>query len=343
MGWTRWMGWISLVAACTAGGGAEKGSSDPDDTESSDTEIDESPVAPTSDLVDPTCLDGQYSETLADPNADVSAAVASFDPGDPTGALIAALEVRFPSGAFLLEGGMASTRVGDCIAAFTRPADRASAEGMFRAASTLVHECGHFLDIDSSGFNSSVYVITTDLSLSCASGRETPARSRIQGDDYASLRPACPASGAFGCDSYANVYLNGDPDDQRFDSGDQGFNMLMEEAVQYVNSLITDHVFRDQRGAGATVSARDGILTLLWYMERYLRLVRLEAPNQHAALLADGCWRELVLTVWGRAWLYLEVARGVNGLGIDDAELEELVLDPDLLEEIQRVRDAEGC
>src|SRR5690606_32888141 len=45
----------------------------------------------------------------------------------------------------------------------------------------------------------------------------------------------------------------------------------------------------------------------------------------------------------GRAWLYLEATAGMGHLGIDDDMLMTLVMDEDLLSEIQRLRDAEGC
>jgi hypothetical protein len=71
--------------------------------------------------------------------------------------------------------------------------------------------------------------------------------------------------------------------------------------------------------------------------------MRLETPRVYEGVLADACWRELILNVWGQAWLFLEATDGQRALGIDDAELEDLVKDPDLLAEIQRVRDAAGC
>ena len=163
---------------------------------------------------------------------------------------------------------------------------------------------------------------------------DTPARSLIQLDAYAGLKTD---------DSYARIYLDGDPADAAFDSGDQGLDMLMEEAVQYVNSLATDYAFSDQARSGSQISARDGILTFLWYVERYLRMLRVDHPATYDVVMADPCWRELILSVWGRAWLYLDATEGITALGIDDAELEALVLDPDLLDEIDRVRQAEGC
>ena len=96
-------------------------------------------------------------------------------------------------------------------------------------------------------------------------GAAEPRAQSDRDDRYADLRPPC---GGEDCDTYANIYLNGDPDDQNFDSGDQGFNMLMEEAFQYVNSLATNYAL-NERYQGS-ISGRDGILTTLWWVQRYL-------------------------------------------------------------------------
>ena len=76
---------------------------------------------------------------------------------------------------------------------------------------------------------------------------------------------------------------------------------------------------------------------------RYLRMARLEHPQTYSLLSDDGCWRDMILTTWGRAWLYLEITNGSSNLGINDDFLETLVRDQTLLSEIQRLRDIEGC
>ena len=75
-----------------------------------------------------------------------------------------------------------------------------------------------------------------------------------------------------------------------------------EETLQYVNSLATSYAFGDQ--LAYSTSARDGILTFLWYTMRYLRLARLEHPQTYTLLTQNSCWRDLILNTWGRAWLY---------------------------------------
>lgn len=336
---------LLLLLACN--GADTDGTTDrPDAADGEIVVNDDGTSSPNSTLVDATCIDGQWAEQLPDPDAGINRAINGFDANDPAAFLIDVMEIRYPPGATLLEGGMASNAFGvSCIDAFTSPQQRGRAEGMLGAASTLVHECGHFYDIELGGFTTAAYVITDDLTITCGGGsyNDTPLRSRILADQWADLRPPCPTRGDFGCDSYADVYLSGDPDDNQFDSGDQGIDTVIEETVQYINSLATDWVLTDQRQAGAQISARDGILTFLWYLERYLHHMRTNNPRQYDAVVGKACWRESILTVWGRAWLYLDATRGIESLGIDDADIEALVRDEALLEEIQRIRDAEGC
>ena len=116
---------------------------------------------------------------------------------------------------------------------------------------------------------------------------------------------------------------------------------MLEETTQYVNSLATAWATRDFYQNSA--SERDGILTFLWYVTRYLKMARTDYPDAYALLSQDPCWRRGILKVWGRAWLFLSLTEGESRLGIDDDALEALVLDAELLSEIERLRTIEGC
>ena len=301
---------------------------------------------PTSPLVDPQCTDGMYSEPLPSSSADISDLVASYSPSRLDEFVLAVLERRYGTGHHLVQGALAS---GASIATFVN--DTSSAQGVLRSLSTVVHECGHTYDHVQSTFGDDAYVITPALTFSCAQGDATNrggrtfARSLIRDDEYQALRPPCGGGGGWGCDVYADLYLEGDPNNATFEQGDQGFNVLFEEVVQYVNSLATALAFTNELAGRVSVSERDGILTFLWYLLRYLRLARLEHPSAYEHLVSGdgGCWREAILTVWGRAWLYLDATAGMSHLGIDDGALLSLVMDRDLLSEIQRLREAEGC
>ncbi len=318
----------------------------PPGTDAAIVQADAPPVGPTSPLVDPTCVDGQYREALPDHDASIADLVAGYASADALGFVEAILERRYPHGWTLVREGQHG--FADCAATFLT--DRSSASAVIGELGTLVHECGHIYDMGLSSGPNSVYAIRADLQLTGARGDATErggatfARSLIRSDTYQALRPPCASGSYRDCDFYANTYLDGSPTDGSFQSGDQGFNMLLEEVLQYSNSLAIGYAFADQRG-GRSVSDRDGMLTFLWYVERYLRLARLEHPSAYDHLVNGdgGRWRQLILTIWGRAWLYLEATEGLPGLGIDDRALMPLVTDAELVSEIERLRDAEGC
>ena len=229
--------------------------------------------------------------------------------------------------------------LGNCLDAFLT--NTSSAEAVLRSAATTVHECGHFYDLASSAASSaasSTYVIRPDLVFTCESGDTTSrggktfARSLIKQDAYAAKRRPC-AKGGKGCDSYASTYLDGQ-------SGEQGYNFVLEEAAQYVNSLATALAFQEQY-AGTRASERDGILTFLWYIERYLAMARADNPEAYELISEDACWRKLTLTIWDRGWFYEKATEGMDTLGIDDAELATLVNEPALTAEIDALRKLE--
>jgi hypothetical protein len=302
---------------------------------------------PTTGPVNPKCLDGQWIEDLADPTADLSKAISNYSPTKLLAFIQAALEARYPFGWELVKSGNAGGGFGGqkCVDAFVQ--DTSNASAVIQQLSTLVHECGHMHDLNLGNWNDAGYALQGGTTFLCPGGGnqsftvQTFSRSRITGDPFSELHPPCGGGWGGDCDSYADTYLDGNPDDGNFESGDQGFDMLLEEAVQYVNSITTGYAFHDHYKWGT--SERDGILTFLWYVERYLRMARLTYPSVYADLTGESCWREAILSVWGRAWLYLGASEGIPVLGINDAKLEGLVTDPDLLEEIVLVREKHGC
>jgi len=138
---------------------------------------------------------------------------------------------------------------------------------------------------------------------------------------------------------YKEGFPGFDPDfivstNDSFDSGDQGYGMLLEETVQYAGSLAWKYYVDDiekTRGSG-----KHGMLQWLWWNERYLKLVREEYPDEHEFFIEH--WAEVFLTVWGRAWRYLDTPSMLyNADEYDD--LLELVTDDLMLGEVQYVRE----
>ena len=288
-----------------------------------------------SEWVDMECIDGMHSETLPDPAADLSDLFANYSPDRAVDFILEILSRRYPLGRSLVELGRMGM-IGDCVDFFLR--DRSSPQAIIRQLTTIVHECGHFADLDAGMFRADVYLITENVEFTCQGGDavgrgagRTFARSLINGDAYA--LEAC--RGGVDCDFYRQVYLDGDPNNADFEGGDQGYNSLLEETTQYINSLAVGYAFYDEYSG--SVSERDGILTFLWYMTRYLKLARESYPDAYAHISTDECWRSLALTLWGRAWLYLELTDGISQLGINDEALLDR-LTPELVSEIDRLR-----
>ncbi len=288
-----------------------------------------------------TCTPNAYVETLPTNTASISDLVSGYSSSKAQDFLLNALSRRYAQGKSNVDKGLAYTKLGNCIDLFLR--DKSSAKAVISQISTVVHECGHVADIAASSGSGNTYIIRDDLKFSCTKGDTTTrggvtfARSRLTGDAYAASRPACAGSFKSGCDFYADVYLDGNPDDTKFDSGDQGFNMLLEEAVQYINSIATGYAFEDQM-KGSSVSDRDGILTFMWYVERYLKMAREKYPDAYKLLSQDACWRHGILTVWGRAELYVDKTKNSTSLGIDDEAIEKLMKVPELVNEIDLLR-----
>ena len=295
-------------------------------------------MMPTAEEVDPNCLDGKYSEPLPDPSADISSAKANYSESNVKSFFDTVLGKRYPVGKWIIDGGLEHGQQ-DCVEPYLRNAS--TADGALQSLSTVVHECGHFFDLGVGGFSTATYKITKSTSFSCSGGDTTSrggktfARSKLTDDNYQSELPPCGGNAGRDCDSYADTYLIGN-------GSEQGFNSVLEETLQYVNSLATSYAIKDTYGRRST-SALDGILTFLWYVERYLRLARTEHPNAYNHLTETPCWRKAILTIWGRAWLMIEAAESEDQLGINEQKLFDLVRTPELLEEIDRVRQAHGC
>lgn len=301
------------------------------------TEIDGGSM-PSGEWIDMECIDGQFNESINDHDLDLMDLFENYSPDMAPEFIYQILSRRYPFGEELVRTGRMG-QIGDCLDIFLR--DRSTPQAVIRQVSTIVHECGHFADIDAGMFRNNVYLINEGLSFSCQGGDaigrsngRTFARSLINLDEYA--LEACRRGPD--CDFYRSVYLDGDPNNNDFEGGDQGYNSVLEETAQYINSIAVGYAFHDYYSG--SVSERDGILTFLWYITRYLKMAREDYPEAYEFISTDPCWRELLLTLWGRAWLYLELTEGFPQLGINDEAIQER-LSADLLSEVDRIRDLE--
>ncbi|GGJ84444.1 hypothetical protein GCM10010123_12600 [Pilimelia anulata] len=313
-------------------------------------------------LVDRNCADGAHILTVEDfrqPSElpDIQDLIKGYSKNNYMAFITGVLSRRYPTGNRIIEQGGGKAAVDRWLHW------KDSAPQVLGSLGTVVHEIGH--GIDKSTPQNWYYVTRTrsgtDVAFTAPGmhGRKTTSsspmysleRSLLLADDENKKRPPSQrgtittsrefGSGSHGTDkNYAETYLNGDPADSKFDSGDQGFNSLVEEWNQYINSFAVAHYTRTGNSSGRS-SDRHALLTYLWWVERYLRKIRVEQPAQHKYLLDNRAWQDLVLSLWGRSWVYLKT--DFPGMEPDSGQVTELVRQPHLLDEIQYLRTARGC
>jgi hypothetical protein len=72
-----------------------------------------------------------------------------------------------------------------------------------------------------------------------------------------------------------------------------------------------------------------------------LRLARQKYADVYTFLSTDSAWRQITLSVWDRAWFYLNATEGKDALGQNDTAIEPLVKDTSLSAEIDSLRKLE--
>ena len=126
-------------------------------------------------------------------------------------------------------------------------------------------------------------------------GEDKPFRSLINNDEYASLHPPCANFTDQGCDSYAAIYLNGDPNDGTFDSGIKDTACFMKH---YNISILLPHLFLCRSISVFHICPR-------WNPDIFVVHHAISSngtpwtTNVHTSS-QDACWREMILTTWGK-------------------------------------------
>jgi hypothetical protein len=256
---------------------------------------------------------GETCESLADV-ADLSAA---YQPGALRAAAEGLARRRYPDGVAFIQA-----QDDKMLAAWFEGA-APSFQGMGERFDTAVHEGSHVWVAKHFDPRTVSYPVRGDLTI------RTRRLKNFDRSEIMSLRAAGGAD-----DSYATTYLTGA-------SGAQGFNTLLDEYDAYTHSLASRYCTRDLVQPNARVSARDGILAMMYYVALYLRLAREQHAADYAAIVGDPGHRRLILTVWSRAELWLRRSEPFDALGIRDAELEQLAYADDSLAELARMREAD--
>ncbi|MGY0231762.1 PPC domain-containing protein [Longispora urticae] len=312
-------------------------------------------------VVDRNCADGAFvldTEDFRTPGqfAGIQDLVDAYTPANYMTFIDGVLARRYPTGKRIIDLAGGKPAVDRWLWRKDTAADVLGQLGL------VVHEVGHGIDRSTPDNR---YFVTrsragTDIALTApgmhgrgstsSSPMYSMSRSLLLADTENRKRPPAERGtittsrefgpGTHGSDTFlAETYLNGDPANTSFESGDQGFNMLVEEWNQYVNSMAVAYYLNP--GGTVRTSDRHALLTQLWWIERYLAKIRAEFPDQYTYLTSKAEWRGVLLSLWGRSWRYLTT--DLPGQAPDSAQLTELVRQAPLLAEIQRLRTAHGC
>ncbi len=276
-----------------------------------------SPIAsaPPVDPEEDAGIDSGYTEPECE-LTDVSAVEAAHDSAKPRATLEALATVRYPMGLAFIKAQDESA-----LTAWLTGAPETFA-GVASRFDTVVHEGSHIWRSKRFDGRREVFPVRGDLTI------ETKRLATFHRSEILSVHVDRAA------DSYASTYLEGA-------SGAQGFQTLLDEYQAYTHSLASRYCIRDLLPASQRTSARDGILTMMYYVETYLALAREKHPKDYFAILGDPGHRKMILTVWERAEFWLRKSKGQRALGISDAKIATWVYEPSRLAEIQKVRDAD--
>lgn len=196
--------------------------------------------------------------------------------------------------------------------------DRSAFGPVLNSFEVGVHEGQHIWDLTMIGAQGWPYRVRDDLVI---------RTRRLQNFNRSEILSRHPDAAQ---DFYARTYLMGQ-------SGAQGFNTLLDEYLAYTHSLAARYCTRDALSPNVRVSARDGILAMMFYVGTYLRIAREEHPDDYAEILADPEHVRLILTVWARAEFLLGVATDPR-LGLNDARYRAWAYTPENVAEIDRLR-----
>lgn len=278
-------------------------------------------------LIDPRCLDGMAytAEPVPDRSINVDDLIASYNPNNLLPWAIQFLNRRYPVGAVGPSEAQRKNQL-DCFNV-SFPSRTPSLQDALDGLNTAVHECGHMIDGDER------WVIRTDLEYNCSEGLvgSTPPRNIVLGDEFEALSPK---GGSLA--TLRQIYMTGP-------GSNQTFQVFFTEYNQFVNQMGSAYAYYDKTKER---SVADGSRTFAWWLQRYLRILRMRFPAEYNKITRDTCWRRLILADWGRMvrrWEEIRKANMREFWNDETPKVEALVNDPRLLAEIENLRVLDGC
>ena len=225
--------------------------------------------------------------------------------------LATSLEVtkrRYPTGNFILGAEKSDPQ----LASF---ADPGSFDALMESLMTMCHEETHGYDYEHASAGRHQYVLRDDLIIDVPIGSTFP-RSEILAyitDDSTSL--------------YDGTYLEGS-------MGTYDFADMNDELNAYINGMACITAFGERIHGG--ISARDGAIAHILYLQLYLKRARLAHATTYAFLKGDPSWMKFVRFSWARVHFWDGVAKAFPHLEIGVDRIWAHVNEPDNLDEIRQ-------
>ncbi len=196
--------------------------------------------------VDPKCLDGiVYAAEKMPVRANIADLMSTFTVANRLPWVTEVLQRRLPLGALFITTATKTdpNGEGNCFG-IGFDASATTAQKNLEAINTVVHECGHMMDLSQDRF-----MIRLDLEYKCTLDSTSPPRSIILQDEFDALGPK-----GGGLDFVKKIYL--EPTGTG-NGGDQNFPLLFTEWNQYTNNLASGYAYYDYvKGMGSAEGSR---------------------------------------------------------------------------------------
>ncbi len=250
-----------------------------------------------------------YTETLL-PSANIDDIVTGYGGADYKSQVIAAVGRYWPGGVDLLQTEIDNEN----FERFTSPSSWVDSANEI---TTLTHEMTHIYNFGETTDDGHLLYFRGDLQLKLPSDSNSFPRSEI------SQHMAVFAEQG----QYGQLYFTGEP-------GTRGFNALLDELSCYTNELPVIPLF-DPYFEGFGISARDGSVAFLYFMQLYLKVAREDHPEYYEEIRSSPAVVDAVVQSWLRVHWYLEHVEGYEKMGIDDAAYRTEMYKAENLSELQ--------
>lgn len=134
---------------------------------------------------------------------------------------------------------------------------------------------------------------------------------------------------------YYRTYLTGD-------SGKQDFLVLLDELNAYARGLLTAARLSHLMPKNMSSSDRDGLATMMYYTQLYVRQARLQHPATWDTLSREKAYLGLVQKLWLNAEAALSEACAQERLGLNDGAILKKVYASEQIGELQRLFEVTG-